>query len=158
MKQRYGRGFSATERAELWDRWQRGESLKAIGRAFDKPSSSIYFQLAPHGGIRPSPRRRSRLALSLWEREEISRGIVARHSIRSMALLLSRSPSTVSREVRRNGGYDQYRAALADDRAWDSARRPKRCKLAKHPWLRRVVAMKLGLNWSPENGRAIIPH
>ncbi|MEE8140176.1 MAG: IS30 family transposase, partial [Alphaproteobacteria bacterium] len=77
MKRRYCRGFSAAEKTELWDRWQRGESLKAIGRAFGKPSSSIYFQLAPHGGIRPGPRRRSRLALSLSEREEISRGIVA---------------------------------------------------------------------------------
>jgi IS30 family transposase len=150
MKQGYRRGFSAVEKAALWDRWQRGESLTAIGRAFGKPSSSIYFQLAPHGGIRPAPRRRSRLALSLSEREEISRGIVAQHSIRSMASLLGRSPSTVSREVRRNGGYDQYRAALADDRAWDSARRPKRCKLANQPRLRRVVARKLGLNWSPE--------
>ena len=61
----------------------------------------------------------------LWEREEISRGIVARHSIRSMALLLSRSPSTVSREVRRNGGYDQYRAALADDMALGSSATPE---------------------------------
>ena len=150
MKRRYGRGFSAAEKTELWDRWQRGESLKAIGRAFGKPSSSIYFQLAPHGGIRPAPRRRSRLALSLSEREEISRGIVAERSIRSMASLLGRSPSTVSREVSRNGGYDQYRAALADDRAWDSARRPKRCKLAMRSRLRRAVARKLRLNWSPE--------
>ena len=150
MKHRYGRGFSAAEMTELWDRWRRGESLKAIGRAFCTPSSSIYFQLAPHGGIRPAPRRRSRLALSLSEREEISRGIVARHSIRSMASVLGRSPSTVSREVLRNGGCDQYRAALADDRGWARARRPKRCKLALSWRLRRVVAMKLGLNWSPE--------
>ena len=150
MKRRYGRGFSAAEKTELWDRWQRGESLKAIGRAFGKPSSSIYFQLAPHGGIRPAPRRRSRLALSLSEREAISRGIVAERSIRSMASLLGRSPSTVGREVSRNGGYDQYRAALADDRAWDSARRPKRCKLAMRSRLRRAVARKLRLNWSPE--------
>ena len=77
MSERYHRGFSAAEKTELWDRWQRGESLKAIGRAFGKPSSSIYFQLAPHGGIRPAPRRRSRLALTLSEREEISRGIAA---------------------------------------------------------------------------------
>ena len=149
MKQRYRRGFSTQEKAELWDRWQRGGSLKAIGRAFGKPSSSIYFQLAPYGGIRPAPRRRSRLALSLSEREEISRGIVAQHSIRSMASLLGRSPSTVSREIRRNGGYNRYRAALADKRAWDGTRRPKRCKLAKHPPLRQVVARKLRLNWSP---------
>ena len=150
MKQGYGRGFSAVEKTELWDRWQRGESLKAIGRVFGKPSSSIYFQLAPHGGIRPPPRRRSRLALTLSEREEISRGIVAQCSIRSMARLLGRSPSTVSREVRRNGGYDQYRATLADERAWARARRPKRCKLARHPPLCRLVARKLRLNWSPE--------
>ncbi len=150
MKQRYGWGFSTEEKTELWDRWQRGESLKAIGRAFGKPSSSIYFQLAPHGGIRPAPRRRSRLALSLSEREEISRGIVAERSIRSMARFLGRSPSTVSRELSRNGGYDRYRAARADERAWNGARRPKRCKLANHPRLRRLVARKLGLNWSPE--------
>ena len=103
MKRRYRRGFSPEEKTELWDRWQRGESLKAIGRVFGKPSSSIYFQLAPHGGIRPVPRRRSRLALSLSEREEISRGIVAERSIRSMARLLGRSASTVSRELSRNG-------------------------------------------------------
>jgi len=150
MKRKYGRGFSVAEKTELWDRWQRGESLKAIGRTFGKPSSSIYFQVAPYGGIRPAPRRRSKLALSLPEREEISRGIVSHHSIRLMARLLGRSPSTVSREVRRNGGYDQYRASLADDRAWNRACRPKQCKLALSSQLRRVVARKLRLNWSPE--------
>src|SRR5271169_2996355 len=115
MDQRFGRGFTAAEKTELWDRWRRGESLKAIGRAFGKPSSSIYCQLAPHGGIRPSPRHRSRLALTLSEREEISRGIAAHQSARSMARVLGRSPSTVSRELNRNGGGDQYRAALADE-------------------------------------------
>jgi IS30 family transposase len=150
MVQKYRRGFSVAERTELWDRWQRGESLRAIGRAFGKPSSSIYYQLSPHGGIRPAPRRRSRLSLSLSEREEISRGIVAQRSIRSMASLLGRSPSTVSREVCRNGGYDQYRAAVADEQAWVRARRPKKCKLADHPWLRQAVVRKLRLNWSPE--------
>jgi len=150
MVQRYGRGFTLAEKTELWDRWQRGESLRAIGRAFGKPSSSIYFQLAPHGGIRPPERCRSRLALTLSEREAISRGIVARRSIRSMARLLGRAPSTVSREVRRNGGYDRYRAAAANERAWARTRRPKRCKLANSRWLRRAVARKLRLNWSPE--------
>src|SRR5258708_16916499 len=100
----YFRGFRASEKPELWVRWQRGESLKAIGRAFGKPSSSIYFQLAPHGGIRPPPRRRSRLALTLAEREEISRGIAAAQSARSMARLLGRAPSSVIREASRNGG------------------------------------------------------
>jgi IS30 family transposase len=150
MGDRYRRGFSAAEKTEMWDRWQRGESLKAIGRAFGKPSSSIYFQVSPHGGIRPAPRRRSRLALTLSERETISRGLAAHQSTRSMARLLGRSPSTVSREVRRNGGRDRYRAALADDQAWVRARRPKYCKLATSPRLRQAVAKKLRLNWSPE--------
>src|SRR3974390_1910595 len=109
MRQGYFRGFTAAEKTELWDRWQRGESLKAIGRAFGKPSSSIYFQLAPHGGIRPAPRRRSRLALTLAEREERARAIAEYQSTRSIAWLLGRSPSTVSREISRNGGYDGYR-------------------------------------------------
>ena len=139
MDQGFRRGFTTAEKTELWDRWQRGESLKAIGRAFGKPSSSIYFQVSPHGGIRPAPRRRSRLALTLSEREEISRGIAVHRSARSMAGLLGRSPSTVSREISRNGGYDGYRAALADDKAWARARRPKRCKLATNAWLRRPV-------------------
>jgi len=103
-----------------------GESLKAIGRAFGKPSSSIYNQVAPHGGIRPAPRRRSRLALTVSEREEISRGIAAHQSARSMARLLGRSASTVSRELNRNGGHDGYRATLADEKAWVRSRRPKR--------------------------------
>ena len=150
MDQRFRRGFTAAEKTELWDRWQRGESLKAIGRAFGKPSSSIYHQVAPHGGIRPAARRRSRLALTLLEREEISRGIAAHQSARSMARLLGRSASTVSRELSRNGGYDGYRAALADEKAWVRSRRPKRCKLANNPRLRRAVASKLRLNWAPE--------
>src|SRR5476649_2304754 len=150
MDQRFRRGFTAAEKTELWDRWQRGESLKAIGRAFGKPSSSIYNQVAPHGGIRPVPRRRSRLALALFEREEISRGIAGQQSARSMARLLGRSASTVSREISRNGGYDGYRAALDDERAWDRALRPKRCKLATNSRLRQAVVSKLRLNWAPE--------
>jgi IS30 family transposase len=150
MCQRYRRGFTAAEKTELWDRWQRGESLKEIGRAFGKPSSSIHLQVSPHGGIRPAQRRRSRLSLTLSEREEISRGLAAHQSARSMARLLGRSASTVSRELSRNGGYDCYRAALADAKAWNRARRPKRCKLANSARLRQAVASQLRLNWSPE--------
>ena len=130
MEQRFRRGFTAAEKTELWDRWQRGESLKAIGRVFGKPSSSIYNQVAPHGGIRPAARRRSRLALTLFDREEISRGIAAHQSARSMARLLGRSASTVSRELKRNGGYDGYRAALADEQAWVQTRRPGKQSVA----------------------------
>ena len=150
MGQRFHRGLTAAEKTELWDRWKRGESLKAIGRAFGKPSSSIYFLVAPHGGIRPAQRRRSRLALTLAEREVISRGVTAHQSARSIARLLGRSASTVSREVNRSGGYDRYRAALADENAWARARRPKCCKLANSPRLRQAVAGKLRLDWSPE--------
>ncbi len=117
MRQRKRRGFTASEKTELWDRWQRGESLKGIGRAFGKPSSAIYAHVSPRGGIRPALRRRSRLALTLCERETISRGIAAQQSTRSMARLLGRSPSTVSREINRNGGYNRYRAAQADKQA-----------------------------------------
>src|SRR5450432_4146485 len=140
MERRFHRGFTAAEKTELWDRWKRGESLKAIGRAFGKPSSSIYFLVAPHGGIRPAERRRSRLALTLAEREVISRGATADRSARSIAKLLGRSPSTVSREMSRNGGYDRYRATLADENAWARARRPKYCKLANNWRLRQAVA------------------
>ena len=150
MNQGCKRGYSAAEKTEMWDRWQRGESLTAIGRAFGKASSSVYFQIAPHGGIRPTPRRRSRLALTPWEREEISRGIAAHESVRSIAKLLGRSPSTVSREISRNGGYDRYSAPMAEDAAWARTRRPKDCKLASSPRLRRAVARKLRLQWSPE--------
>ena len=150
MERRFHRGFTAAEKTELWDRWKRGESLKAIGRAFGKQSSSIYFLVAPHGGFRPAERRRSRLALTLAEREVISRGVTVRQSAGSIAKLLGRSPSTVSREMSRNGGYNRYRATLADENAWARSRRPKCCKLAINSRLRRSVAGKLRLDWSPE--------
>src|ERR1700716_3416940 len=140
MERRFHRGFTAAEKTELWDRWKRGESLKAIGRAFGKQSSSIYFLVAPHGGIRPAERRRSRLALTLAEREVISRGVTAHQSARSIGKLLGRSPSTVSREMSRNGGCDRYRAALADENAWARSRRPKCFKFANSPALREAGA------------------
>ena len=142
--------YSATQKADIWDRWQRGESLSSIGRLFDRPSSSIFNMLAPTGGIQPSPRRRSRLALTLAEREEISRGVASHLSLRTIAARLRRAPSTISRELNRNGGYDNYRATQADQTAWDRARRPKRCKLACNRILNRAVATKLKLQWSPQ--------
>jgi IS30 family transposase len=106
--------------------------------------------LAPTGGIRPPPRRRSRLALTLAEREEISRGIACDLSLRAIATQLGRAASTVSREVNRNGGLQHYRASRADEAAWDRAHRPKPCKLVSEPVLSRLVANKLRLHWSPE--------
>ncbi len=142
--------YSARQRADIWDRWQKGESLCSIGRLFDRHSSSIFGLLAPTGGIRPPMRYRSKLALTLSEREEISRGIASAHSLRKIAATLNRSPSTISREITRNGGYDSYRAAKADQAAWDRAHRPKQCKLACHPMLKYIVATKLKRKWSPK--------
>jgi IS30 family transposase len=133
MKRKYRRvGFTAAQSAELWKRWRTGEGLKSIGRAFGKPSSCIFAHIRPSGGITPSARRRSRLALTLAEREEISRGLAAGRSVRSMADALGRAPSTVSREIGRNGGARCYRAEAADSRASRQALRPKPCKLAMH--------------------------
>ena len=142
--------YTAAQKAEMWDRWQRGESMNAIGRVFDRHSTSIFGLLAPSGGIRPSPRQRSRLALTVAEREEISRGLASDLSLRTIAARLGRSPSTISRELNRNGGNISYRATQADQAAWDRARRPKRCKLACHRTLSRTVAAKLRLQWSPQ--------
>ena len=142
--------YTAEQKTKMWDRWQRGESLKAIGRAFGRPSSSIFGQLAPTGGIRPNPRRRSRLALTLSEREEISRGIASDLSLCTIAARLGRSPSTISRELMRNGGLEYYRANRADEAAWDRSRRPKLCKLARNAQLRHNVTTKLNRLWSPE--------
>ena len=124
MRKKYIRvGFTAGQSSELWDRWRKGEGLKSIGRALGKPSSCIFNHLRPTGGIRPAERKRSRLSLTLAEREEISRGIAVGQSLRSIAGCLGRSPSTVSREIKRNGGAARYRAAGADKRAWAVARR-----------------------------------
>ena len=158
MKQRRRIYYSALQRAEIWDRWQRGESMSSIGRGFERESSSIFSVLSPSGGIRPPDRKRSRCALSLIEREEISRGLVAGRSLRAIAAQLGRSPSTISREVARGGGADRYRAALSDQSAWDRALRPKRCKLACHPSLRRTVSRKLRRKWSPEQIAGWLKH
>lgn len=142
--------FTSEQRSQIWDCWQRGESMSSIGRLFDRNSSSIYPLLSRTGGIRPPERKRSRLALTLVERELISRGLAALRSIRSIARELCRPASTVSREIKRNGGHDQYRAIVAETQAWDRAHRPKLCKLACNRSLARTVSRKLQLNWSPE--------
>ena len=144
------RFYTAAESAEIWDRWRRGEGLKSIGRVFGKHSSSIFNHLKPSGGIQPPPRRRSRLALTLAEREEISRGLVNGDSLRQIAGGLGRAPSTISREVARNGGPERYRAAASDRQAWRRALRPKPCKLVTHPPLQQLVEARLVHNWSPQ--------
>ena len=150
MKQRPRIYYSASQRALMWDRWQKGETLHQIAGLFDRYHSSVHRILAESGGIRPAERHRSRLALSLTEREEISRGVVAGSSIRSIAASLDRAPSTISREIRRNDGSGGYRASGAEQAAWDRACRPKVCKLLQNPTLAHIVASKLRREWSPE--------
>ena len=150
MIQRKRIPLSAIQRVEVWRRWKAGESLHAIGRALGKDHVVIRFLLARHGGIAPPMRRRSPVALTLAEREDISRGIASGSSIRGIAQCLDRCASTISREVARHGGRAQYRANEADQRAWESARRPKPCRLVTHSQLQKIVASKLVQDWSPQ--------
>jgi IS30 family transposase len=142
--------LSSAQRADMWTRWKAGQSLHEIGRALGKSHVVIQFLLARHGGITPAARRRSRRVLTLAEREDISRGIASGCSMRAIAQRLSRACSTVSREVVRHGGRAQYRANEADQRAWDSALRPKPCLLATHRRLQEIVASRLMQDWSPQ--------
>jgi len=150
MKHRRRIYYSTEQRNLMWDRWQKGDSMHAIARLFDRGHSSVQGILSQTGGIRPVPRSRSRLTLTLAEREEISRGVVAGQSFQSIAASLGRAPSTISREIKRNGGRRHYRANKADQAAWDRAHRPKTCKLVENRALARIVASKLKQRWSPE--------
>jgi IS30 family transposase len=150
MKQRPRIYYTESQKALMWERWRKGESLQRIAELFDRNHSSIQGILAETGGIQPAQRRRSRLALTLAEREEISRSVATGQSIRSVATRLGRAPSTISREIMRNGGQQCYRASLADQAAWDRGRRPKTCRLAGNRTLAHIVAGKLQLLWSPE--------
>jgi IS30 family transposase len=150
MAQRGRPGLSPEQKRELWSRWKAGESLSEIGRALGKQAGSIHGVVASNGGYVPAVRRRSPRVLTITEREEISRGLAEGASLRRIAGRLHRAPSSISREVRRHGGRHRYRAARAEERAWDRARRPKPCKLAAVPRLRELVAGKLADDWSPE--------
>src|ERR1700722_4023699 len=142
--------LSVTEKKDIWSRWKAGQSLHAIGRAYGRPHPTIRKLLLPRGGIAPALRRRSRLALTLAEREDISRGMASGSSLREIAGHLERAVSPVSREVARHGGRPAYRAHEAEEQAWDAALRPKKCLLARNRKLREVVASRLILDWSPE--------
>lgn len=158
MKQRPRIYYSESQKELMWDRWQKGDSLHEIAQLFNRHHSSVRGIFLESGGIRPAPRKRSRLALTLEEREEISRAVVVGHSIRSIAASLGRAPSTISREIKRNGGATHYRAIQANQAAWDHAHRPKTCKLVENPTLARIVASKLQLEWSPEQIAGWLKH
>jgi IS30 family transposase len=150
MKYRTRTYYTDAQKALMWERWKEGWTLQQIGHLFDRAHTSVQEILVRTGGIRPPQRRRSARALTLPEREEISRAMAEGRSLRSIAVRLCRAPSTVSREISRNGGQAQYRAAEADGAAWDRALRPKCCKLVRNRALARIVADKLRLLWSPE--------
>lgn len=150
MKQRPRIYYTEKQKSLMWDRWQKAESLGSIAKLFDRHHSSVAGIIGEYGGIRPASCHRSSRCLSLAERQEISRGIMEGNSIRFIASTLKRAPSTVSREIKRNGGQFQYRANQADKNAWDLAHRPKACKLVKNRSLARIVANKLQQEWSPE--------
>ena len=180
MVRRRGPRLTAAQKTELWRRWRRGESLNAIGRALGRIAHVVRYEVARTGGIPPLVRQRSRLALTLPEREAISRGLASGMSVRDqppvvpgpvdggsgdrptrraaavsgghgqISRQLCRAPSTVGREIGRHGGRRRYRAATADSAAWARGRRPKRCRLATYPALRDAVAIKLARKWSPQ--------
>jgi len=158
MKRRPRIYYSDSQKAQMWERWKQGWTLHEIGKLFDRPHTSIHQILAQTGGFRPPERSRASRALTLAEREEISRAMVAGESIRSTAARLGRAPSTISREIKRNGGCDCYRASQADEATWDRARRPKRCKLRENRSLARIVAQKLRMRWSPEQIAGWLKH
>ena len=150
MKRRTRIYYTQTQKTLMWDRWQRGDTMHDIAKLFDRGHSSVQRILTENGGIRPRERKRSSRGLTLAEREVISRGLASQLSMRTIATQLGRSPSTVSREIHRNGGYASYRASLAEEAAWQRALRPKVCKLADKPRLARIIAVKLQRLWSPE--------
>ncbi len=142
--------FTSEQEDELWELWGKGEPSRLIARSLRSNASAVNRHLAKHGGVRPVPRRRGRQQLTLEQREEVTRGLAAGLSSRAIAALIGRAPSTVSREIARNGGRDAYRATVADAAAWDRARRPKMSRLASHPELLQVVRDRLEADWSPE--------
>ncbi|MGY1409184.1 IS30 family transposase [Luteimonas sp. A611] len=158
MKRRPRIYYSDSQKALMWERWKQGWTLHEIGKLFDRPHTSIHQILAQTGGFRPPGRSRAPTALTLAEREEISRAMVAGESIRSTAARLGRAPSTISREIKRNGGCEGYRANQADEEAWNRARRPKQCRLRKNRPLARIVAEKLRMLWSPEQIAGWLKH
>jgi IS30 family transposase len=147
-----GRSWRLTpdERRELWRRWREGQTLTAIGEALSLAPASVFAMVRSAGGFSPPDRTRSGRSLTREDREEITRGLAAGDSLRAIASRIGRSPSTVSREVSRNGGRGRYRAGDSDDAAWRRARRPKACLLSQRPRLRAAVAQKLSEDWSPQ--------
>lgn len=142
--------FTDNESQEVWRRWKLGQSLSEIGRALERKAATIHGHIEAEGGYAPATRKRKQVGLTMEEREEISRALAAGSSFREIAVAMRRAPSTISREVAKNGGRTRYRATSAESRAWKQSTRPKVCKLAENARLQRLVTHKLQLDWSPE--------
>jgi len=138
------------ERSELWRRWRKGESTHEIAAAVGCDSGTVSWHVRYYGGIEPPARVRAKAQLTLAEREEISRGLAAGRSMRQIAAGLNRAPSTITREVKRNGGNERYRAEPAEQATWTRAKRPKPCLLERNEPLRELVTRQLQHNWSPQ--------
>ena len=149
MARRYQR-LSAAQLELLWTRWRRGETAVQISDLLGCHQATVTWVVGRAGGVRPRQRRRAARVLRLSEREEISRGVAQDESARSLARRLGRAPSTITREIERQGGRIAYRAGPADAAAWQRAQRPKRARLLQHPRLRRVVTAWLEADWSPQ--------
>ena len=158
MKYRTRIYYTESQKALMWERWKEGWTLHQIGHLFDRAHTSVHKILAETGGFRPPQRRRNAKALTLAEREEVSRFLAEGWSLRWIASKLGRAPSTISREMARNGGRDTYRAVQAEDAAWDRARRSKPCKLVENRSLAKIVSDKLRLLWSPEQIAGWLKH
>lgn len=150
MRYRTRTYYTDAQKALMWERWKQGWTLHQIAHLFNRAHTSVQWILSRTGGIRPPTRTRCATALTLAEREAISRAMAAGHSVRSIAAQIRRAPSTISRELRKNGGRKSYRASEADRAAWDRALRPKCCKLAEDRALAKLVTEKLRLLWSAE--------
>lgn len=142
--------FSRTNVTRMWDYWEQGKSVSEIGRIIGHTPGSVHTHLRNHGGIRPWSHKRAELQLSKYEREEISRELLNKSSFREIARILNRAPSTISREVNRNGGRRYYRAHLAEKRFAVNRSRPKKYKLDENPELAKIISIKLSEYWSPE--------
>lgn len=150
MSGRMMKRLSKEERAGLWTQWRAGDSMSEIGRSLSRSVKTVFAELSRCGGISPAEWSRSAYALTLAEREEISRGLAQGESQRLIASRLGRCASTISREVKRNGGRERYRAEAAERRAAEESKRPKTCKLAENDELRSMVARLLSCRWSPQ--------
>ena len=147
---RVKRTFTQGEKDLVFDLWKQGAGFSDIGKVLEAAPGTVFTALRESGGIKPAPRKRNIQHLTAAEREEIRVALSAKMSLRAIARMLNRSPSTISREVARNRGRRYYKAIDANNRAKRMAKRPKSGVLELNPELRQIVISKLELKWSPE--------